>query len=148
MEQKGSSSLASISKIYHLTITSFESNQMRTFFQHCASKMTPLETHKRIYKMMSVYPLDKDSSKWKTLACIIFVLFISISEITCFVASASFVMKFVSTDLEQSLHALFQFIYYTCATFYTLHSVISRRKFRLVFDKLTEIYRKCKNKFE
>lgn len=104
--------------------------------------MIPLKIHKRIWALLSVYP-QRDASKWNKFACMAFLMFIFLSELSCFATSFAFVITFASTDLESSLHALFQCSIYACVSYYTVNAFLSRRQICRIFDELTEFYEKC-----
>lgn len=106
--------------------------------------MTPLKTHSRIWTWLCVCPQDKNASRLKKVACIIFTSAIIAFDFSAIVASVAFIVKFLRSDFEGCLHALFQFIGYTAITAIMILALISRRKICWIFDELTKIHQKCK----
>lgn len=109
--------------------------------------MVPLAIHKRVWTWLCVYPIDESTSKWKKLVYIIFTLVILAANLSIIPASVAFAMKFVSTDLEGSLHALFQITACTGIIFAMFSGFILRHKISTIFEQLTEIYNRSKNQF-
>lgn len=106
--------------------------------------MTPLKTHKQIWTWLCVCPPNKNTSKWKRVAYMILASAIIAFEFTAVIASLAFIVKFMRTDFEGCLHALFQCIGYVGITAVMIIALISRRKIFWIFEELTKIHQKCK----
>lgn len=102
--------------------------------------MMPLETSENVLKWLCVYSPDESSSKWKKRAYVATGLSVFLANVTGLVVSVVFFMKFVSTDLGSSLHALFQIAGLVNAIYGTIVIQFSRQKIAKVFDHLSIIY--------
>lgn len=110
--------------------------------------MIPLVAHRRIWTWLGLCSFEENTSKLAKMIYISFNLSLFTTFVGAVLASAEFVRQSLSTDLEGSLHALFQLTAYTGVVYVTIITFVFRHKITEIFDQLTEIYRKCKIQFE
>lgn len=110
--------------------------------------LNPLVTNRRVLTLLCVCPVDKSVSNWKRLCYGIFTLFVITSNLCGFVASSLFFVKFVSSDLEMSLHALLQICALTSATYMSIIGIVSRKKIGAIFENLWQIYKSGEISYE
>lgn len=73
----------------------------------------------------------------------IFSITLSILNLNGLVASAAYLLKFMSTDLESALYSLFQVDTLTATGYTNIVLLFSRHKFVAVFDSLSNIFDEC-----
>lgn len=105
--------------------------------------MIPLVAHRRIWTCLGLCSFDENSTKLAKMAYILFNFSLFASFVGAVLASAEFVRQSFSTDLEGSLHALFQLTAYIGVVYVAIITVVVRHKVTHIFEQLTEIYRKC-----
>lgn len=69
--------------------------------------MKPLETSKRVLTWFCIFS-EENTTKRQLLAHLSFSIFVSVSVFCGALASAIFAIKYISTNLEDSLYAIFQ----------------------------------------
>lgn len=107
--------------------------------------MKPLQTNQQVLTWLCVYLAKQNTSKFKKILYIVFSVVVFLGYFNVLLASIAFFLKYASSSLEQSLYALFQIsgdfgTVYMMLTAYTL-----RKQFKIIFDKLSNIYDACKN---
>lgn len=107
--------------------------------------MEPLMTNKKVLMWLSVYPFADGASKWKKKLSILLAFYVFISQICSVVASVAFFLKFMSTDLERSLYAIFQVFACSSAAYGVGFAVVMSHEITNTIDKLSEIYKMCKS---
>lgn len=103
-----------------------------------------LPTHRIVWTLLCIYPVDESVSKWKKWALKLFPLIAIASHLVLMASSIAFVIEFVWIDLEITLHAFGQLFAFFPMIFVLPFGIIHRRKIIAVFDKLREIHMKCK----
>lgn len=103
--------------------------------------MNPLESIQRGLHWLCVFPFQKDTTTTKKIVYIFFTLNIFFLHLCALAASAAFIIKFISIDMQRSVFALLQF-----GTFFsTMYSIIVaffvREKIIGIFKKISKIYR-------
>lgn len=107
--------------------------------------MVPLAAHRRVWTWIGLCSFDENPSKWKNMLYFMLNMILSTSFVGAIFASGAFVMAFLPTDLEGSLHALFQVTAYTGLVYVVIVAFIVRHKITDIFSKLTEIYEQSKS---
>lgn len=110
--------------------------------------MRPLQTNKRVLTLLCLYPSDESVSKWKQLTLAVFTFLIIAANMCGLIASSFYFVKFVSTDLETSLHALLQMAALSAATYMLVIGLVLRQKINDIFSRLKNIYDASKNNFQ
>lgn len=106
--------------------------------------MNPLETNKKVLIWLCLCPAEK-STKWtRKLIYIIFALIILTGNLCAFGTSVAYFLRYVSTDLEGSLYALYQIGAFYALIYMTITAFYLRQEILALFDSLTKIYEKCK----
>lgn len=108
-------------------------------------KMEPLKINQQVLTWLCIFPANEATSKRKKLAYIGLALTTVVSMSIITLGSMVFFVKYVLTDLESALYALFQIFdcggfLYACLVFY-----LSRHRIPSIFVNLAEIYRSSKN---
>lgn len=103
-----------------------------------------LPPHRFVWSLLFSYLDDEKEGKWKTWTAKLFPLFSFASHLSLMTASAAYVIEFIRTDLEVSLHAFGQVVCYFPWFFIVPIGFIRRHKMIAVFDELIEIHTKCK----
>lgn len=102
--------------------------------------MKPLETNQRVLRWFCILPSHEPASKWQKIVYITLTPTTIIAMVSIVTASAFFLLKYISIDLEMALYALFQIstcgsLLYACVVvFYSKHRI------PIVFDHLADIY--------
>lgn len=107
--------------------------------------INPLKTNRKLLILLCVCPPAKSISKWKRFGCALFTIVIIASNLCGLIASSSFFIKFVSSDLEMSLHALLQMCACTSAIYMHIIGIISNNRINDIFENLNKIYVEGKN---
>lgn len=108
-------------------------------------KMTPLKINQRILTWLCVYPVNGVTSKCKHLSYILCTVLTLAANICGLLASSACFAKFVSNDMELSLHALLQICALSSATYMMIIALFSRRNVKMIFDSLAKIHDSGKN---
>lgn len=103
-----------------------------------------LSTHRIIWTLISIYPIDENESKWKKWMVKIFPLFSIVSHSSLSAATVAYIIEFLWIDLEHSLHAFCQLAAFLPWFFVLPIGLIHRHKMVLVFEELAKIHAKCK----
>lgn len=103
--------------------------------------MNPLKTSKQVMTWLCFFPADERTSNWKKLSYLALILVILIAMITIVLGSGSFFVRFLASDLELALYAVFQLsscgpLLYLCNIF-----LLSRHRISIIFESLTKIHR-------
>ena len=107
--------------------------------------MTPLKINRRVLTWLCVYPVDEVTSKCKNLSYILCTV-LTLAANTCgLLASSACFAKYVSNDMELSLHALLQICALTSATYMMIIALFSRRNVKMIFDNLAKIHESGKH---
>lgn len=106
--------------------------------------MKPLVTCQRVLTWVSVFPVEKNTTKRKRLLFKILPMLLLISNIIGVISSSLFCWKYIKIDLEGSLYALFQVAGMLGMSNIIIVSFISRKKVPKIFENLSQIYKSCK----
>lgn len=106
--------------------------------------MKPLGTSRKILTWFYLYPVEEGTERKKLIHFILSAV-VFIFKISFLASSTAFFMKYVSTDLEESLYALFQISAFSNSTYVIAIAYISHQKITALIDRLSAIYDASKN---
>lgn len=106
--------------------------------------MVPLKTNQKVLRWLSLLPAESDSTELEMLICKLTTLLTISFELLGMLSSIFFILQF-SNDLEVAIYALFQANAAVAVLYILTVSFLSRNKFKIIFDDLTDIYSKRKN---
>lgn len=110
-------------------------------------KMNPLVMNRRVLTWLCVLPLDEVTTRKEKLTYIALSIGVILTIFSGLIGSVIFFLKFVSTDLEESLYALFQI----SALFSTANAIVvtafTRHRIPAMFVNLMGIYEECECDF-
>lgn len=110
-------------------------------------KVKPLTTIQRELMRFGLYPFDENTSnRTKCRSIMIGSIYLGCALSAC-VSCETFVMKHVTTNLEDSLYALGQILIYVNAIFMMIFAFVQRYKIATIIEKLTWIYEKCQSQY-
>lgn len=107
--------------------------------------MKALITNHRLLVWIYFCSDDDFHGKWTKLARIVFSLGVFLISFSCFPASLAYVIKFLETNLEESLFALFQVATSSGCIYFSIHAYFYRYRFAQLFETLSEIYAESKS---
>ena len=87
---------------------------------------------------------ESTTSSWQKMLFSIFSVVCLIANACAVAASVTFLLKFISSNLEESLYALFQCAAYSNVVYIHIAAFLQRKKVTSVFESLTEIYETSK----
>lgn len=102
--------------------------------------MKPLLMNQRVLTWLCMLPMDEASTKTEKLGCIAFAIGVTLIIYSGFLASLIFFLKFVSSDLEESLYALFQVVGMFSTANAIVVAILMRHKIPSIFTNLSKIY--------
>lgn len=107
--------------------------------------MKVLVTTQRVLSWVLICPAEESTNKWWKMVFKTFPVVLLATALTGLVASAAFFVKFISTDLEASLYALYQIsgnsgVFHLITVSIHLHKQIAG-----IIDSLQQIYNQSKN---
>lgn len=111
-------------------------------------QITPLITCQRVLTWISVCPVAKNTSIWKRILFKLFPLVIFITDLAGLIASVVFFYRFISTNLEECLYAVFQIAGLLGMANSIIVTFIRRHKIPLIFKSLADIYKYSKYKHD
>lgn len=106
--------------------------------------MDVLAVNRRVLTLLYVCPTTEGTNKWKEIFYIVFTTLTTAANVCGFIASSFFFGKFVTTDLESSLHALLQMAALGAATYMLVVGLFSRHEINEIFNHLKKIYDESK----
>lgn len=106
--------------------------------------MKPLIASQRMLTLFCVLPADKTTSPEKKILYNIFFLSVFFGNFCALFSSSFFFVEYVSLDLEESLYSLFQIVGSASIIYLLTVTYFLSRKIRILFEDLSEIYKKCK----
>lgn len=109
--------------------------------------MIPLKANRRVLTWFSVYPPDKNATKWNRYAYITFTAVALAVQLCSFASDTVVFFKFLSTDVEIVLMALLQFFANGAMAYSIATMLILRHKINAIFESLSEIHKMCKKPF-
>lgn len=101
----------------------------------------PLELLQKGLGWLCVFPSAKADSTIDKIARVVFTIIVFFANLCALLASATFVYKFISTDMQRSLYALLQMGSFFIMTYTIVVAFFVRDKIIGIFEKLSEIYR-------
>lgn len=102
--------------------------------------IVPLETTRRVLMWLCVYPTHKKVTNSTKLSYVVFSVILFILNLNGLVASAVYFLKFVVTDLESALYALFQVDTLIATGYANIVLLLSQHEFIAIFDGLDCIF--------
>lgn len=110
-------------------------------------KMDPLVTNKKMLMWLCILPAQAQTNQNMKLLYIVTSFTLLTSCFLGLIASVAFMVKYLSTNLEDCLYALFQVSGDASALYMILIAFILRRQIAALFDQLSEIYCASKSPF-
>lgn len=107
--------------------------------------MKPLAASQQMLTWFCVLPVSKSTIWWRQLLYIIFTGAIFIGHCCSIVSSVAYFIKFISTDLEEALYALFQIVSSASMAYVMIVTPFLRHNIRTLFENLHEIYMESKS---
>lgn len=100
----------------------------------------PLKTTRKVLTWICVHPVDEAVSNRTKMGYAFFSITLFIINMNGLVASAAYLLKFISTDLESALYSAFQVDTLTATAYSNIVVLVSRSKFVAIFDELDNIF--------
>lgn len=107
--------------------------------------MKPLEMNRRVLTWLCVYPASENTSKSTKTLYVIFTLIILSGNLIGLGLSIDYFLKSASTDLEDSLYALFQILATAKMSYTMIVAYFLRHRITAIFVSLSDIYDASKN---
>lgn len=104
--------------------------------------MKPLKSLRKWLKWLCVFPKTNDTSTLDKTWCAIFTFIIFCGNLFAVIASAAFISKYMKSDLQKTLYALFQFGSFFIMSYTMVMVLFVRGKIVEMFEKLSDIYTK------
>lgn len=102
--------------------------------------MKPLASIQLIFSWISVYPATNETVAWKKFVFKAFPMVLIAGNLTGLISSSIFFLKFITTDLEGSLYALFQIAGQLNMTNAIVTTFVYRHRISAMFKSLADIY--------
>lgn len=102
--------------------------------------MKPLATSQEVLSWISALPADEKTSTCRRILFKIIPLILIAGNLTGLTSSTVFFLRYVLTDLEGSLYALFQIGGQLGMTNVAVVTFLSRYKLQAMFENLKDIY--------
>lgn len=103
--------------------------------------MEIFKTNKRIFSLLSIYPVTKGTKNWLKIFNIVYSLLSFVLLTGCIIGNFFFMMMYIAVDLENGLNALFAMMglipaLYSFATFYIMRKKLVQiiREFQRICD--------------
>lgn len=106
--------------------------------------MKPLATNRRVLMRLGLYPFNGNTSKRSKINSIFNGMFIFGVAVSACVSCVIFIIKHVTTNLEDSLYALGQILIYSNALYMMVFVYLQRYKIVAIIENLAEIHVQCK----
>lgn len=110
--------------------------------------MKPLSTNRGMLSWLCILPANENASKCENILHIAFTVALIALEMSIFISSGAFILENASTDLQVSLHAVFQIIAAIGLTYMMISGLIFRRKVAAMIQTLSNFYNKSKEPFQ
>lgn len=110
--------------------------------------MKPLVKMQQTLMWLCICPDESSSSPWKNKIYICFTVTVLFSFVSVLTSSVLFIMKFISTNMPESLGACMQVTGWSLAFYMLLIALILRQKMYGIFTGLAEIYNASKYFFQ
>lgn len=108
----------------------------------------PLKSIQHGLHWLCVFPFDKNTNTTKKMVYIFFISSIFFLHLCALAASAVFIFKFISIDMQRSVFALLQFGTFFSTTYSIIVAFFIREQIIGIFKKISEIYRASKTLLE
>lgn len=108
------------------------------------SKMTPLETNRRILTWLCIYPVNENASEQHKILRSLFGIGVFVANLMVFIVSIVFLVKFASTDIEEALFSVIQLAGTGNILYVSIIIFIVRHKIVGLFKSLDKIYEERK----
>lgn len=106
--------------------------------------MDLLTTNKKVFTWLCAYPTNGNASKQKIIQYVAFTMTMLIGLICAFSSCVLYFTRYLSTDLTESLYAVYQMNVFFSAIYVIIYSIISRRKIYAMVNNLSSIYDESK----
>lgn len=103
-------------------------------------------TNQRVLTWHCACTPDKSTSKWQRFAYKAYALISIVSVMSVTLLTLLFVVKNISTNLEEALFAIFQITGSGATIYVNLFAIRSQHKIAAIFKSLSEIYNASKKK--
>lgn len=103
-----------------------------------------LETCRQTLSYISIFPVDKNTRKWKRVLIKGFPFITIPGNLLALIASVLYFLRFVSTDLEKCLYAIYQIAGMVGFANSIIVTLITHHKLQTIFENLNKIYRASK----
>lgn len=117
-----------------------DSNSNSNFWRINSMKMLPLPTNQRVLTWLCIRPMNTDENRWKKLFYIMFSITFVSMDLTGLFSSVAFFLINISTDLEESLYALFQISAFSGLTYMCIVAFLLRNEITAFLGTLSQIY--------
>lgn len=107
-------------------------------------KMNPLVSNQWVLMWLCVCPASESASANKKVAYVAFTLLFCITILSTVAANVTFVIKFISIDLEKSLYAFVYIIAFSGIIYVMIVALLYRHKINAIFVELSAIYKASK----
>lgn len=108
--------------------------------------MELLIANKKVFTWLCAYPINENASKWKNIQYVAFTMTMFIGLICAFCSCVLYIARFLSTDLIESLYAVYQMNVFFSAIYVIIYLIISRHKIYVMLNNLSSIYEACEFK--
>lgn len=108
--------------------------------------MIPLETNQLILTWFYAFSSDEADTKLRKILRLIFSLNVTVTHFLTMAAGGLFISKFISTNLEEAIFALFHTIAFFNMLYQCICIIILRREFTEMMKSLAKIYNESENK--
>ena len=102
--------------------------------------MEAFSTQRRIFQIMSIFPLVDEASMWKRITVFILGLATTLSQILGLVTSIVYVSKYATVDLEDSAKTVFQIAAYMNSSYLMCVAFLKRKQMLQIVQKFQRIY--------
>lgn len=109
--------------------------------------MNVLFTNRRIFSLLCIPAAIEPSSLWNKAINITFSIAILTIQLSIFTASALFFIKFIESDFENSLYALFQVAAAISGIYTIFAAFLLRNKILWILNKYQSVYERNKKTF-
>lgn len=110
--------------------------------------MEPLKTNRKVMIWLCMCPAEASSSKWNKIAYKAHVALQLIFYFCGVIATLAFALKFVQTDLEKSILAIFSTAGFISSSYVIISGITLRHKIEGIFKHLSTIYKTSKYSFQ
>lgn len=102
--------------------------------------MKPLQTNQQVLTWLSMHPVDKSTSKSKRMLYIAFTIINVILTLVTVISSATSFAIYITSDIEASLYAVFQFAANIAVFNLIAVGMVYRHRVASIFRNLAKFY--------